>query len=79
LFAGLVAFSAKEVRSGSVAFAIFGRPGTGARWPPSLGSSFEPSFEQGATHSAKTEIVRIILTALRADHEWFSGGPLLTV
>src|SRR5271167_1481981 len=32
-----------------------------SRWPP--------SFEQGATHSAKTEIVRIVLTALRADQD----------
>src|ERR1019366_992575 len=30
------------------------------------------SFEQGATHSAETEVVRIVLTALRADHD---GSP----
>jgi hypothetical protein len=46
------------------------------RRPPHFGSNFgsdlAPSFEHGATHSAKTEIVRIVLTALRADHEWLS-------
>src|SRR5208282_4199304 len=36
------------------------------------GTRRPPSFQQGATHSAKAEIVRIVLTALRADHD---GSP----
>ena len=31
-------------------------------------ASFHSSFEQRAAHSAKTEIVRIVLTTFRADH-----------
>jgi hypothetical protein len=37
-------------------------------WRARRPARFEPSLEQGAAHSAKTEIVRIVLTALRADH-----------